>query len=102
MNHQRFQVIFLTQPLHLVALRQSEGVLGPLTRAGRKHLKSIAAETVCPLRSILRTTRARSVNADAPRSQAGRAFGRPCENILFTGDGTVQTGHQESISRRAM
>src|SRR5579862_5575895 len=103
MDHQRLQVVLIAQPFDFVALRPGEFVLGPLTRAGRKHLKCIAPQTVGALGGILYSAGAGGMNADTPRSQAGRAFGLwPCENILLTGDGTMRTGHKNSISRAVM
>src|SRR5690349_11664630 len=37
------------------------------------------------------------MNANTPRSQAGRILRLPCENVLFSSDGA---GHPESIARR--
>src|SRR5947209_19456480 len=68
-NHQRLEIIFLSQPLHLFALRAAEFVWRPLARAGRKDLKSITTQPVCSLGCVLNSSRSRSVNPNSSRSQ---------------------------------
>src|SRR2546427_6331323 len=88
MNHERFQVRFLSQAAHLGALRAAQIVRRPLTRTGRKNLKRTAAQTIGPFGCILNPSCNRCVNADAAGSAAWRSF-RPgeFENVLFAGDG---------------
>src|SRR6266566_4574665 len=88
MNHERFQVIFLSQGAHFGTLRAAQIVGRPLARTGRKNLKCTAAQTIGPFGCILNPSCNRCVNADPAGGAVRRSFRpREFENVLFAGDG---------------
>src|SRR5205807_4801047 len=93
MNHERFQVIFLSQGAHFGTLRAAQIVGRPLARTGRKNLKCTAAQTIGPFGCILNPSCNRCVNADPAGGAVRRSFRpREFENVLFAGDGA---GHND-------
>ena len=97
-NHQRLQIVGGSQAVHLGTLRLTKFIGRPLPWAGGENLKRIAAQAVSPLGRILHASGRGRMNANAARSQAGRAF-RPwrLENVLFTRHGA---SHGKSITTR--
>src|SRR5438132_5656836 len=88
MNHERFQVIFLSQGAHFGTLRAAQIVGRPLARTGRKNLKCTAAQTIGAFGCILNPSCNRCVNADPPGGAVRRSYRpREFENVLFASDG---------------
>src|SRR5262249_49317702 len=90
------EVIFLSQAHHLIALRSAYGIWRPLARARRKNLECATTQTIGTLGRIRRSTRARCMDADAPRRPRGWTPWRtPLKNVLLTRHGP---GHAKSIA----
>src|SRR5712691_9312260 len=70
------QIVLLAQLVHDCALVTAEIVGLPLTRAGGENLKSVASQAVSALSGIFYAACNRGMYADAPGSQARRAFRR--------------------------
>ncbi len=96
MNDQRLEIVVSAQTVHFGALHLAQIIWGPLARAGRENLESVAAQAVGTFGGVLYTSGGRCVYANAAGSQAGRAFGRAAtEDVLFAGKGA---GHERSIA----
>src|SRR5437879_3234441 len=52
-DHERLQIVLISQTLHLFALRTPKLVWRPPSRTGRENLKSITAEPVSAFGSVL-------------------------------------------------
>src|SRR5437016_14608265 len=91
MNHERFQVIFLSQGAHFGTLRAAQIVGRPLARTGRKNLKCTAAQTIGAFGCILNPSCNRCVNAEPAGGAARRSSWRtPSENGVFAAAGGRQ------------
>src|SRR5260370_16990038 len=55
-NDQWLQIIFVAQPLHVLALWPSQFILRPLARAGGKNLKRVAAQPIRSFGGVLNAT----------------------------------------------
>jgi hypothetical protein len=96
-DDERLEIISGAQLEHLLAQRIAEFVRFPLPRTRRKNLERVASNAVSTLGGIVNTSGGRGVNANAPGTEAGRAFwGGMAEDILFAGEGAR---HRESINR---
>ena len=73
-DDQGLEVVLRAQLQHLLAQRVAEFVRRPLARAGRKYLKRVASDAIGALGSVVNSSGSGGVNADAARSEAGRAF----------------------------
>ena len=100
MNDQRLEIVVGAQTVHFGALQLAQSIGGPLARAGRENLESVAAQAVGAFGGVRYTSGGRCVYANAAGSQAGRAFGRAAtQDVLFAGEGA---GHTKSIKSQRL
>ena len=87
-DDQGLEVVLRAQLQHLLAQRIAEFVRRPLARAGRENLKRVASDAVGALGGVVDSSGSGGVNADAARSEAGRAFWRDERGYLVRGRGS--------------
>ena len=86
MDDQRLEIVFCAESGHLLALQFAQFVGSPLARAGRENLKRVAAKAMGAFGRIVDASGGGGVDADAARSEAGRAFRRGRERISCSRD----------------
>src|SRR5229473_5242317 len=88
-DRERLEIVFLAQAIHDCALVTAEIVWLPLTRAGGENLEGVASQAVSAFSRVFYASSNRSMYADAPGSEAGRAFRRRrFQDVLLPGHGT--------------